>query len=135
MESELLFDERIKDTVDGLIWLGHLEGSFEFCGHHFLMRTLKADEELAASLVAKEYAETIGQGKAWAWANVALALVAIDGDSEFCPPIGPDKLAYAKARFQYVTSRWYWPTGQYLFKAYEQLYERQRAAIEAIQGK
>lgn len=129
-----LFDPKVREAVEGLIWLGHLEDSFEFCGHNFVLRTLKADEELAAAAVVKEYTDTLGQAKAWAWANVALALVSVDGDDNFCPPTGPDKLAYARARFQYVTSRWYWPTGEYLFSRYQNLYKTAREALLEVRG-
>src|SRR4051812_18330419 len=82
---------QVRDRVDGLVWLGHLQDDFEFCGHHFTLRTLKADEDLLAGILAKKYSETLGQGKAWAWAHVALALVSVDHDDDFCPPLGPDR--------------------------------------------
>ena len=129
------FDERIREEVEGLIWLGHLEDSFEFCGHRFVIRTLKADEELAASLVAKDYEDTpIGQSKAWSAANVALALVSIDGDENFCPPTGPDPQAYAQARFNWITQKWYPPVIAFIFARYMELVARQLETIEVIKN-
>lgn len=127
------FPDDIKEDVEGLIWLGHLEEEFEFCGHTFVMRTLKAEEEMNASLVAKEYFESLAQAKAQAWANIALSLVSVDGDEDFCPPIGPDKVAYARARFKWVVSKWYWPVGEFLFTKFTELAVRQLRAVEAVQ--
>lgn len=126
------FDPEIRNDVEGLIWLGHLEDHFEFCGHHFVIRTLKADEELLATLVIKDYVDTFGQARAWAWARIALALVSVDGHDDFCPSLGPDKTAYAHARFNWVTSRWFWPVGEYIFNRYVALERRQLDAIKRV---
>lgn len=126
------FPDEVRKDVEGLTWLGYLEDEFEFCGHHFVIRTLRADEELLASVISREYIETLGQAKAWAWANVCLALESVDYDETFCPPTGPDKQKYAKARFQWVTSRWYWPVGEYLFRRYADLVERMNIAVDAM---
>jgi hypothetical protein len=126
------FPEDIVQDVEGLTWLGHLEDTFEFCGHDFTIRTLKADEELQAALLVKEFSDSVGQAKAWAWANIALSLVAIDGDEDFCPPVGPDRGTHARAKFKWVTSRWYWPVGEYIFARYASLVQRQAAAVRAV---
>lgn len=126
------FPAEVVQDVEGLIWLGHLEDEFEFCGHEFVLRTLKAEEELQAALLVKEYGDTIGQAKAWAWANIALALTSIDGDQDFCPSLGPDKSGYARARFKWITSRWYWPVGNYIFARYASLVQRQADAVNAV---
>lgn len=127
------FPPDIREDVDGLVWLGYLEDDFEFCGHQFTIRTLRGDEELLAAQLTKEYVETLGQSRAWAWAIVALSLVAVDGDEAFCPPAGPDKRNYARARFNYVTSKWYWLTARTLFDRYTALQERQAKALEAVE--
>lgn len=126
------FSDEVRQDVEGLMWLGHLEDDFEFCGHRFTIRTLKADEELNAALISKEYIESMGQAKAWQWAQVALSLTAVDGNEEFCPPAGPDKQAFARARFKWVTEKWYGPTLAYIFNRFMQLTARQLAAIDAV---
>lgn len=126
------FPEETRQAVDGLMWLGHLEKEVELGGHTFGLRTLKADEELIVGQLAKDYIDSMEQAKAWAWAHVALALTSVDGDLNFCPPIGPDKLANGRARFRYVT-QWYWPVGEYLYGEYAQLLQRQADAMEAVQ--
>lgn len=126
------FPDEIRQDVEGLMWLGYLEDSFEFCGHHFVLRTLRADEELLAAQLSKEYVDSLGQAKAWAWSNICLSLLSVDYDEAFCPPLGPDKAAFARARFQWVTSRWFWPIGRHLFARYAALYKRMEDAVEAM---
>jgi hypothetical protein len=124
----------VRSNIDDLIWLGHLEEEFEFAGHTFVLRTLKADEELLSATLTKEYIDTLGQAKAWAWANVALALVAVDGDEDWCPEIGPSKKANARGKFNYCIQNWYWPLGEYLFYEYTQLVARQIEAIAEVRN-
>lgn len=126
------FPSQVREDVEGLMWLGYIEDAFEFAGHHFILRTLRGDEELVAATVSKEYIDTIGQAKAWAWANVSVSLTSIDHDPNFCPPLGPDKTAWGHARFKWVTSQWFWPLGDYLFRRYVLLAERQNDAFRAL---
>lgn len=126
------FPPEVRQNVEGLEVLGHIEDEFRQWGHSYVMRTLKGEEELAAAVVTKEYVETLGQAKAWAWANVALSLVAVDGAYDFCPPVGPDSIEYARARFKYVTSKWHWALAEYLFDRFVELQQRQYAALEAM---
>jgi hypothetical protein len=127
------FPVETQKAVEGLIWLGHLEETFTFCGHRFTIRTLKGEEDLMAGLLAKDYADSLGQAKAWAWANVAMCVKAVDGKTDFCPPIGPDPEDHARAKFRYVTSQWYWPLGEYIFERFSALVHQQREAIQAVQ--
>ena len=102
------FPEEVQDAIDGLLVLGHLEKEIEWCGHTFVIRTLKAGEELQASALSKEYLESFGQVLAYAMSNIALSLVSVDGDENFCNPLGPGDKAYARSRFNYVAD-WYGP--------------------------
>lgn len=126
------FSPEVNLSVEGLAWLGHLETEVSRWGHRWVLRTLKADEELQAALVAKEYQDTYGQVKAQTWAHVAAALVAVDGDDNFCPPIGPDRKQHIRAKFEYITENWYWPVGELLFGAYADLITAQAEALEAV---
>lgn len=132
-EQDDQFPDDVLEDVEGLMWLGYLEDSFEFAGHDFVLRTLRGEEELLAALVTREYVETLGQAKAWVWAQIALALIVVDGDEDFCPPAGPNTKDNARARFQYVTRRWYWPLAAYLYDHYSSLLERQAVALQALQ--
>jgi hypothetical protein len=128
------FPEDVQKAVEGLAWLGYLEETFKFAGHRFTIRTLKGEEDLMVGLLCEEFKEgNLARAKAWAWANVALAVVAVDGDRNFCPPIGPDPEDHARAKFRYMTSEWYWPLGEYIFEKYGVLVQRQRKAIRAVQ--
>lgn len=128
------YPPEIQQDVEGLTHLGYLEDDFDFCGHHFVIRTLRGDEELLAALACKEYLETLGQARAWNWAQIAMSLVAIDGQEDFCPPLGPDKRAYAKARFRYVTGNWFWnPMGRKLSEKFGELLERADGAAKVIE--
>lgn len=127
------FPEQVREDVDGLIWLGYLEDSFDFCGHDFVIRTLRGDEELNAGLVCKEYTDQIGQDRAYVWATISLALVSVDGDENFCPPTTRDKKDYARARFNYCTSKWFWELGLAIFRHYSNLQVRQADAMKAVE--
>ena len=128
------FPEEVNDDVDGLIWLGYLEDVVDYCGHEFVIRTLRSEEQLLASLVTKEYTDTLGQAKAWIAAHVGLALVSIDGDEEFCPKASFSKKDFARARFQYVTGKWFEPTINRLYNAYSDLLERQAVVLEEMEN-
>ena len=116
------------------MWLGHLEKEINRWGHTWVIRTLKGSEELQASLLAKEYQDTFGQVKAWAWAQLAHAIVSVDGDENWCPPIGPDPMSNSRAKFRYMTENWYWPIGDYLFGQYAILVQSQDDAMREVQN-
>lgn len=128
------FPEEVREDVEGLIWLGHLETEIEYCQHTFVLRTLKADEELTASLLAKEYLETMGQAKAWAWANVSQAIVSVDGNADWCPPAGPSKKDYGRQKFNYCIQNWYWHIGDHLWQNYLMLVQRQLEAVDNLRN-
>ena len=136
-ENEVVRDEfpdEVNEDVDGLIWLGYLEDVVDYCGHEFVIRTLRSEEQLLASLVTKEYTDTLGQAKAWVAAHVGLALVSIDGNEDFCPKASFSKKDFARARFQYVTGKWFEPTINRLYNAYSDLLERQAVVLEEMEN-
>jgi hypothetical protein len=63
-----------------------------------------------------------------------LALVAVDGDDNFCPPASHDKRAYARARFQYCTSNWFWPVAEFIYARIAELQARQAEAIRRVEN-
>jgi hypothetical protein len=126
------FPPEVRQDVQGLLYLGHLTAEIDFCGHYFSLRTLKAGEEMAAAKVVEPYVNTVKAAEAWSTAQVALALTQVDGDEDFCPAAGPDPMAHARARFQYM-GRWFQPTIDYLFGAYADLLDRQVEAVRALQ--
>jgi hypothetical protein len=134
LEEEDRFPDEVVEDVDGLLWLGYLEDVVDFCGHEFVIRTLRLEEEMLAALVSKEYIETLGQAKAWIAAQVGMALISVDGDENFCPQANPNKKDYARARFQYVSKNWFEPTVNYIYSKYADLIERQVKALEEMEN-
>lgn len=120
-----------QDTRD-LITLGHLEEKVEWCGHTFVIQTLRMSDELQIANVTREYIETIRQVEALGTATVALSLVSVDGDPRFCEPLGPSDRAFAQARFDYV-SKWSRPLISKLYSECLKLGERQIESIKALE--
>lgn len=127
------FGPEIANDVEGLIHVGNLTDEVEFCGHTIGIRTLTAYEEIAAAAAVEEFRNTLREPQAWATAQVGLAITHIDGDENFCPPIGPDPTGFAKARFMYISKNWYWPTIDFVYESYIALLDRQIKAIRAVQ--
>lgn len=127
------FPPEVQQDVNGLMFLGHLEETYHFCGHSFTLRTIKGGEELAASLVCKEFNDTLGQARAWTWAVLAQSVTTIDGDEDWCPDISNNDLVNARARFSYLSNNWYWPSAAFLFSKYGELVDRQATAIRAME--
>lgn len=127
------FPPEIVQAIDGLLWLGYLEQEVTYGGHTFVLRTMKGAEELEAALIAKDYLDSLGASKANAWAQVAGALISVDGREDFCIPLGPDKKQYTRDKFNYITQNWYWPIGLKLFDEYTKLIEKQAQALEAVE--
>jgi hypothetical protein len=130
--SEDRFPDDVIEDVDGLLWLGYLDSVIEFCGHEFVIRTLRLEEEMLAGLLTKEYSESMAETKAFVTAQVAMALVSVDGDEDFCPPAGPNKKDYARARFNYVASNWYEPTVAFIYTKYAELLDKQASVIKEM---
>lgn len=136
-EEADLFPDDVRQDVTGLMFLGYLTSSFEFKGHRFVLRTLKAGEELACAQLIKEYEETMAQGKAYAMAQVAAAIVTVDGRS-IGESLGPDDvntLSTISNKFNYISQRWYWPTIEALYVEFSDLMIRQAVAYDALEGK
>jgi hypothetical protein len=127
------FPEEVREDVEGLLLLGAISETVEFCGHEFTLRTIRIREELAAANAAKPYRESIKEAQAVMTAEIGMALEVVDGDESFCPQAGPSLDRFAEARFNYVSSNWYWPTIEFLYSEFAKLKNRQVAAIRAMQ--
>lgn len=126
------FPAEVADDITGLRHLGYLTEEIEFCGHTITLKLLNADEEVAAAQACQPARNTIKEPEAWARAIIGLALSSVDGEEDFCPPTGPDLVAFAKARYRY-TGRWFWPTIDYYYQQYAKLVQRQVEAVRAFQ--
>lgn len=125
-------NQKERSTVVELVSLGQLEEDFEFCGHTFGLKTLRADEDLAVGVVLKEFEGSMKEAQAWACAHAAMALTHIDHDDAFCPPSGPSKVAFAKARMNYLTQGFYFPVIAAIYEKYAELNVRQNETIEKL---
>jgi hypothetical protein len=131
-----IFSERVREPIEGLAHIGHLEKPIDFCGHTFVLKTLRPGEKAAVAVAAKEWRETLAESEVYANAHVGLALVSVDGNDAFCPPAGPDMNTYARARLNYITNPstgWHQPTLDFLFNSYLALEEEALRAIEEFQ--
>lgn len=127
------FPSQISQAIDGLLWLGFLEQEVSYCGHTFILRTMKGSEELETSLIAKEYLESLGQVKAYTWATIAGALYSVDGNKNFASALGPDRRADIRSKFNYISNNWYWPVALKLHEEYLGLERKQLDAIKAVE--
>jgi len=134
-EDDAEFPSEVEEDVTGLMFLGALSSSFDLFGHHFTLKTLRAGEELICAQIVKEYEGTLAQGKAYAIAQVAAALVTVDG-RPIVKSLGPDDgLANMRQKFDFVRTRWYWPVIDMLYAHFSNLMMRQASAFEAYEGK
>lgn len=124
MEPELAGD------FNALVNVGHLTDEFTFCGRHFVIRTLKPNEELAAAIAVKAYRETLKEPEAWCNAQIGLALMAVDHDDAFCPPTNHKLEDFARARLHWVGDEFYQPVLNYVWNRYVELLARQKRAVE-----
>jgi len=132
-----LFPQQSQLAVRGLSFLGFIQHDFDFCGHTFTLRTLRPGEKAAAALAAQQYKDTIAEPDVWSHALVGLALVAIDGRADFCPPAGPSVVEFAKARLNYLTNPddgWYTPTLSFLYDCLLSLEAEALTAVEELRN-
>lgn len=126
------FDPRYQQSVDGLVYLGQLSDTVNFCGHLFGLRTLKPREVAAIAKAIEPWQTTVYFTDVYNNAHVGMALVSIDNDSSFLPQVDPDLESFAKIRLEYVTERWPQPLLNYLFSKYKGLEVEAATAVEAL---
>lgn len=132
-----IFSEKVRENVVGLTYIGYLQKRVKFCGHEFVIRTLRPSEKAAIATAIKPWRETVAEGEVWQNAHVGMSLVSIDRNDEFCPPASPDLTAFAEGRLNYVTDSetgWFQPTLDYLFGQYLELEKEVLDAITEFQN-
>lgn len=132
-----LFPDAMHDPVYGLTYVGHLEKEVEFCGHTFVLKTLRPSEKAAVALAVQPLRGSLAEPEAWANATVAMALVAIDEVSDFCPPVNSNINDFARARYNWATNPekgWYQPTFDFLYEVYLGMELEVTEAIKAAQN-
>lgn len=121
-----------QQDLQGLLLIGHLEGSFDFCGHRIAIRTLTTDEELIVGAVIREWQDTIAATKAYAAAMIALAVQSIDGQ-----PM-PSPIGETGSRHQWAVERFRWAKQLYpwtidaIYTQYMELEARVKTVLEHL---
>lgn len=118
-----LFPQEIRRPVEGLTYLGQLTETVNFCGHQFGLKTLRPAEKFAIAQVLQPYRNTVFEVDVFQALHVGLALTEVDGNQDFCPPIGPSVEDLARARLGYLSGTngqagWYPPTIEFLWTQY-----------------
>lgn len=132
-----IFSPAVRENVVGLSFLGFLEKTIHFCGHEFVIKTLRPSEESAVATVIEPWRGTLAEPAAWNNGHVALALVSIDGDEAFCPAAGPEITSFARARLNYITNPetgWFQPTLDFLYYEYTVLKQDVQNAIDEFRS-
>lgn len=119
-EMGLSFPEQYREPLVGLLYLGHLEETFQYAGHTFVMRTLKEAEFLVVANLIKQYEGTVGHKVAYKVAIVAMSLVEVDGQPLY-ESLGNETLELAARGKFNVVKQWFPHVVDYLFERYERL--------------
>ena len=127
-------DPRMVEQIQGLLQLGELHDQFEYLGHEFHIRTMRIGEELSALAQTRAYQDVpLAQGRAYATAIVAGALVSVDGEP-VVQELGPGQGSQAALRFAKV-SKWYFTVIDYVYKRYLKLEEQQAETLAELQAR
>lgn len=126
-----LFSPDIREDVRGLAFLGYLTESFRFCGHRFTIETLRPHVKYAIGQAMEPYRNTLVEPDVFASFHVACALTSVDGDRNFCPPMGDNLREWVDGRFDWLTTEtgWLQPTIDFLFIKFAALEEKAKAGM------
>ena len=130
------FDPRIGSDIEGLLFLGYLTQSASIFGHHFVLKTLRRGERLAALQFVQPYEETLGIAQALETALLALSIISVDG-RPLSIPLGPadDKPELTLERNWPTVAKWYDPVLDALYLEYQELQQRMNVAFLEMQSK
>jgi hypothetical protein len=133
-DGEVPMPQQTVGNLNQLLQLGELNDEFEFLGHQFNIRTMRIGEELAALAVIKGYQDVpLAQGRAYATAMVAGALVSIDG-SPIAAKLSPGDRSTAAVKFTKVAKLHYYVI-DYLYKRYTDLEKEQARVLDELQAR
>lgn len=119
-----LFPVAMQERVRGLAWLGYLTREIKFCGHTFVLKTLRPQLKFAVAQAIQPLRNTLQEAEAYAAGHVAMALVAVDGEEGFCPQASANLDSFARARLAWLTDAetgFFQPTIEYLFVHFNQM--------------
>lgn len=122
-----------QQDFEGLLYLGYLTGSFTWCGHEIVIKTLTRREDLIIAALVREWDATIGGSIAYATAVSALAVISVDG-RPMPAPLGEDEQRgdkWAQDRFE-LAQRWYEPTITMIFNQWLRLNARMTEVVSEM---
>jgi hypothetical protein len=126
------FDERYRETFEGLAFIGKVTRSFRWLGHRFVIKTPNVDDLLEIGQLHKPYANTVADIKAYQALMIAAVVQSVDGQS-LPIPIGENESGL-EAKFEYVRHTWYPWTLDKLYNEYLVL-DSEVAAVHDALGK
>lgn len=126
------FDEKFKQALDGLMYLGRLEDEFSWLGHRYVIRTLTTDEILQIGIITKPYLGTLSEVKAYQAAVVAACIVTVDGKSLAVPMTNEAADTALRNRWDYVRNHWFPPLLDYVYEQYLLLEDLVRQVLDAM---
>lgn len=127
------FDDRYKDGLHGLLFLGALQKKFSWLGHTFVIKTLTVGEYAEIAVVAARYRDTDFAARAYQAATVAACLVSVDGkDLPVVPLSNEDNDTNINARFDYVIKRWFPPITDRVFTEFYELEVKQKEILDEL---
>lgn len=117
VEEFTVFDPRHRDAFEGVMWLGHLEDTFEAFGHSFTIKTLTAGEKLAVARLIMDFERSVAYGRAFHAACAAAALLTIDGRPvPVAQRPGPDgNPSVVRQKYEWLVGTFYEPVIEVIF--------------------
>jgi hypothetical protein len=109
------FDEKHKQDLEGLLYLGKLSKTFRWAGHKFKIRTLTTQDILEVGRLSKPYIGTSAEMRAWQAAMAGACTVSVDGQVIY-PPLNPGETE-VEAHFRWANDQYPWT----IDKIFEQL--------------
>lgn len=131
-----LFSPEIRLPVAGLMHLGYLTETVDFCGHTFVLETLRPYIKYAIAQALEPYRNTMQEPEVYAALHVGMALSSVDGVSDFCPPTGSNLREFVDARLRWITQEtgWFQPTINFLYAHYLNMENKSSAALLELQN-
>jgi len=115
------FDPRVRQSFDGLLYLGRLEDTFDVYGHEFVIRTMTTDEVLEVGLIIKPWQGTTTELRAYQAAMVAACVTRVDGRPISIPLTNDPSDSPLRNRFDYIRQHWFPPVLDVVYEHYLEL--------------
>jgi hypothetical protein len=134
LEEEQEDEEPLGAELLGLLYVGKLTKTFNFKGHDITIKTLKIGEELEAALLTREFEGTEEYLRAVATSLVSASIESVDG-KPLVDSLGPSQDDLIQRKFDYVRSKWYWPTIRAVYDQYVELLQEQKEVLDEFEKK